>query len=143
MDRHHVQPVSTLRNVATIAFIVLTNSFGNLLLAIGTAELPEFHVSAIPLFLEKAVTNPGLLAGTALLALWMLAQLSMLSWSDLTYVLPVTAAGYILTSVLGISVLGEKVSASHWAGILLISAGVVVVAETAPRTIHDTGGTTE
>lgn len=139
MDRHHVQPVSTTRNVTTIVFIVLTNSFGNLLLAIGAGQLPGFHALSFPEYLQKLFTNAGLLSGTALLALWMIAQLSMLSWSDLTYVVPVTAGGYIVTALLGIFILGETVSLSHWIGIVLICAGVIAVAETAPRTIHETG----
>jgi len=109
MDRHHVQPVSTLRNLATIVFIVLTNSFGNLMLAAGTAQLPGFQLSGLPEYLQMTFANPDVLIGTVLLALWMFAQLSMLSWSDLSYVIPVTASGYVLTALLGTFVLGGVV----------------------------------
>ncbi|HVW08097.1 MAG TPA: hypothetical protein VHC90_05920 [Bryobacteraceae bacterium] len=139
----HVQPVSTLRNVATIVFIVVTNSFGNLLLAMGTKQLPDFQFSGLPHYLQAVITNPDVLAGTTLLALWMFAQLSMLSWSDLTYVLPVTASGYVIAALLGTFVLGETISFTHWIGILLISLGAIVVAETAPRTVHEPDGKLE
>jgi uncharacterized membrane protein len=139
MDKH-IQPVSRLRNWSAIIFIVVANSFGNLLLAMGTKDLPDFRFSGVPLYLVALLSSPEIVGGTALLALWMFAQLSMLSWSDLSYVLPVTASGYIITAVLGISFLGESVSKIHWAGIALISAGVLVVAETPPKTVHERNG---
>jgi drug/metabolite transporter (DMT)-like permease len=74
------------------------------------------------------------LAGIVLLICWLIAQLSLLSWADLTYVLPITALGYVLAALLGAFALGERVSLSRWAGILLITAGVAVVSRTRART---------
>ena len=37
----------------------------------------------------------------SLLILWMLSRMTLLSWADLTYVLPVTALGYVLTVLMG------------------------------------------
>lgn len=138
-----VNPVSVLRNVSTIVFIVLTNSFGNLLLAIGTQKLPDFQNSGFPEYLRSVFTTPEIFGGVALLALWMFAQLSMFSWSDLSYVIPVTGSGYIITAVLGIYFLGESVSITRWIGIILVSLGVFFVVETEPRTVHPSGGKAE
>lgn len=137
---HYVRPVTQFRNWSTIAFIVVANSFGNLFLALGMKQLPAFAAgSALP-YLAAFAGNPWIIAGVAVLAAWMYAQLSMLTWSDLSYVMPVTASGYVLTAFLSIYVLGESVSLRRWAGIALISFGVLLVAETAPKTIHSPGG---
>jgi len=53
---------------------------------------------------------------------------------------PMTASGYILTAVLGQVFLNEAVSVVRWAGIGLISVGVLLVAETGPRTVHEADG---
>jgi drug/metabolite transporter (DMT)-like permease len=75
--------------------------------------------------------------GVSLLILWMLARMTLLSWADLTYVLPVTALGYVLTALMGRVFLGEHVSLGRWAGIALIVAGVVLVGNTPIRTTAD------
>jgi bacterial/archaeal transporter family protein len=137
---HYIFPVSRLRNRTTIAFIVVTNSVGNLLLALGTRNLPAFDPTALLSYFGVALVNGWILAGVAVLALSMYAQLSMLTWSDLSYVVPMTASGYILTAVLGQVFLNEGVSVLRWAGIGVISIGVLLVAETGPRTVHEPDG---
>lgn len=137
---HYIFPVSRLRNRTMIAFIVITNSVGNLLLALGTRRLPSFDPAALLPYLGIALVNGWILGGIAVLALSMYAQLSTFAWSDLSYVVPMTATGYILTAVLGQVFLSEGVSLVRWAGICLISFGVVLVAETGPHTVHEPDG---
>jgi len=142
LSDHYIFPVSRLRNRATITFIVITNSVGNLLLALGTRKLPAFDPAALLPYFGVALLNGWILAGVAVLAVSMYAQLSMLTWSDLSYVVPMTASGYILTAILGQLFLSEGVSFVRWAGIALISFGVLLVAETGPRTVHEPDGRT-
>ena len=54
------------------------------------------------------------------LVLWMIA----LSWSDLTFVMPLTALTYILNAILVGPFLGEEVSGVRWLGTILIAVGV-------------------
>lgn len=137
---HYIFPVSRLRNRTTIAFIVITNSVGNLLLALGTRNLPAFDPAALLSYLGVALVNGWILGGIAVLAVSMYAQLAMFTWSDLSYVVPMTATGYVLTAILGQVFLSEGVSLVRWAGISLISFGVVLVAETGPHTAHEPDG---
>src|SRR6185437_735467 len=137
---HYILPVSRLRNRTTIVFIVITNSVGNLLLALGTRHLPAFDPTALLSYFAVALVNGWILGGVAVLAVSMYAQLAMFTWSDLSYVVPMTASGYILTAVLGQVFLNEAVSVVRWAGIGLISVGVLLVAETGPRTVHEADG---
>lgn len=57
------------------------------------------------------------------LVLWMIS----LSWSDLTFVMPLTALTYVLNAILVGPVLGEQVSAMRWVGTILIAVGVALV----------------
>lgn len=57
------------------------------------------------------------------LVLWMVS----LSWSDLTFVMPLTAITYVLNALLVGPVLGEEVTATRWLGTLLIAGGVLLV----------------
>ena len=117
-----------------IVLIVLSNTIGNLFLGIGMAHMPSFHaVSPLGYFLS-VLGNYWMWSGVALLIVWMVSQLSMLTWADLTYVLPVTARAYVLTAILSKLFLHEHISVSRWIGIMLISVGVLFVSETPERT---------
>lgn len=57
------------------------------------------------------------------LVLWMIA----LSWSDLTFVMPLTALTYVLNALLVGPFLGEEVTSLRWLGTIAIAAGVAIV----------------
>jgi drug/metabolite transporter (DMT)-like permease len=66
----------------------------------------------------------------------MISNLALLSRADLSFVLPVTAAGYVLVAVMGHFWLGEPISPARWAGICAITLGVVLVEKTPSRTTN-------
>lgn len=105
-------------------FIILSNAFGNLFLALGMRASPD---ASAPLEFVRAIFQPQVFLGIILLILWLLSRMAMLSWADLTYVLPVTAVGYVLSAVLGSMFLNEQITAARWAGTILIVAGTVLV----------------
>lgn len=121
------------KNRVFIAVVVVSNAVGNLLLGEGMKQMPSFQNTSVFGYLVSLFGNFWILAGIALLIVWMVSQLTMYTWADLSYVLPVTASGYILTAILSKFFLGEIVSLARWAGIVLISFGVVFVADTPPR----------
>jgi uncharacterized membrane protein len=110
------------------ALVILTNVLGNFLLSRGMRQVGETDSFSVPAYLA-VFANPWVDTGVVLLALWLLAQLSLLSWADLSYVLPVTAIAYVLTALLG-RMGGESVDAVRWIGILLITAGAILVGRT-------------
>ena len=56
-------------------------------------------VSISPLPYIAALFNPWVALGVSLLIVWMLSQMTLLSWADLSYVLPVTSVGYVLANI--------------------------------------------
>ena len=121
------------KNRLFIVIVVVTNTVGNLFLAIGVKQMPPFSMGAFFHYLTRFLSNGWILGGIALMAAWMLSQLAMYSWADLTYVIPVTASAYILTAFLAKFVLGEQITAIHWAGICIVSLGAGFVFETPLR----------
>jgi uncharacterized membrane protein len=117
------------------AAVIILNVVGNVLLRVGMTSVGEI-VSISPLAYLKAFANLWIISGVITLTCWMLAQLSLLSWADLTYVLPVTSVSYVLIGLIGVFVLHERMTAAHWIGIALILAGIIVVGRTKPRTSH-------
>jgi uncharacterized membrane protein len=111
--------------------VVLSNSFGNLLLAVGMRASEDVSHSAFAML--RAIFNPWVAAGVALLILWLLARMTMLGWADLTYVLPVTALGYAISAALGALFLSERITPVRWTGTLLIVTGTILVGVGQPR----------
>jgi drug/metabolite transporter (DMT)-like permease len=110
--------------------VILSNVFGNFFLKKGMpADLPT------PWSYITVLFQPWVVLGVVLLILWMMSRMTLLSWADLSYVLPVTAIGYVLVALVGHALLGEQIPTKRWAGIVLIVAGVALVSlGTAPRT---------
>jgi drug/metabolite transporter (DMT)-like permease len=111
--------------------VVLSNVFGNFFMKLGMPASLDTPASYILVLFRPAVAF-----GVALLVLWMLSRMALLSWADLSYVLPVTAIGYVLVALVGRLLLHEAITGRRWTGILLIVAGVALVSgATAPQTV--------
>ena len=113
--------------------VVFANVIGNFSLSRGMRGT-DAAVFSSPMGYIAVLFNPWVAAGVVLLLLWMLSQMLLLSWADLSFVLPVTAIGYVLTAIAGRVLLGEQISPARWAGVLLIMAGVALVGRTAHNT---------
>jgi drug/metabolite transporter (DMT)-like permease len=112
---------------------VLLRPFGNLSMAWGMKHFAT-PLGANPLLYGQALFHPYVAFGIGLLIVSMLTRMALLSVADLSFVLPLTAMGYIVSTVLGKFVLAEQVSLGHWAGTLLVFAGVALVSSTSLRT---------
>ena len=114
------------------ALVVLSNVLGNFFLTWGMRQIGSV-VSLSPLPYIAALFNPWVALGVSLLIVWLLSQMTLLSWADLSYVLPVTAIGYVLVALVGRFFLHEQITPGRWIGIALITTGVTLVSRTEPR----------
>ena len=120
-----------------LASMVFFSSLGNVLLSKGmkqVGEVVDFSPAALGAVFVKTFMNGSIWLGIASLLVFFVSYLLVLSWADFSYVQPASAIGYALVAVLGYFILGELVSPARWTGVLLISAGVVLVGGTEPRT---------
>lgn len=105
---------------------IVTNVLGDFSLKWGMEHQSRSFSFAPTAFLET-LFSPWVLAGVALLILWLLTRMALLSWADLSYVLPLTSLGYVLTAAMGRVFLHERVSWARWSGTLLIVLGTAIV----------------
>ena len=106
------------------AIVVLSNAFGDFFMKRG---MPDSASLASPLDYIGMLFHPWVTLGVVLLVLWQMSRMALLSWADLSYVLPVTSIGYVLVALIGKVLLNESITGRRWAGILLIMAGVALV----------------
>jgi len=108
------------------AAVIFCNAVGNTLLTWGLRHQAN-TLTVSPLSYIQAIITPAVALGIALLIVWLLTRMALLSWADLTYVLPVTALGYVASALLAHFFLNEHVTSVRWAGTILICAGTALV----------------
>lgn len=115
------------------AIVILTNVLGNFSLSWGMKH-EAAALTLSPLTFIKTIFSPWVLLGVGLLIVWLLTRMTLLSWADLSYVLPVTSLGYVLTTFIGKYFFAEEISWRRWLGTVLIVAGTALVGRTPPNT---------
>ncbi len=130
----HVRWNPTAKTRLFAALTILSNVAGNSFLTYGMQKLGG--VGNTPLALIEALFHPWVALGVALLIVWTLTHMALLSWADLSYVMPVTALSYVVTAFAARIFLGEVVSPARWIGIVLVTAGVTLVGKTDASTIE-------
>jgi drug/metabolite transporter (DMT)-like permease len=115
-----------LKNCLIYLAIACCNGTGDVLLKRGMQQVGEIHIAHWT-HVFTAVANPWVILGILCLAGFFYSYLTALSWADLTFVLPATAFGYVVTAVLSKYFLHESISMLRWTGVLLIAGGVGLV----------------
>jgi drug/metabolite transporter (DMT)-like permease len=120
-----------------MVLIVVFGSAGNVLLSRGMKQLGEVRVRSamelVRLFIG-IFTSSWIWMGIGTLLLFLGCFMLVLSWADYSYASPASAAVYVVVTLVGHLLLGEKVTLPHWIGVLIICVGVGLVGHTAPST---------
>ncbi len=127
------------KTIVLLGTVVVSSAFGNLALGYGMravgdlSSLPPFDLIAAGI---GALASPSVLGGLVLLCVFFAAHTLLLSWADLSFVVLVTAIGYVLVVVLSALLLGETVTLARWAGTVLIACGVGIAGSTPESTVE-------
>jgi drug/metabolite transporter (DMT)-like permease len=115
-------------------FGITMGAFGGILMKTGARQIGHIEIHSLLQLLEflfKLFTNVPSLAGVALYFFSAVTWSYLLTKLDISFVQPIVALTYVATPILAIFVLHENVPAVRWLGILVIIAGVFIVARTA------------
>jgi drug/metabolite transporter (DMT)-like permease len=115
--------------------ITLCSTVGDFFLKKGMNQAGNISMEN-PFLLLHALTNPWIVFGVLILIGFFASYVSALSWADLTYVMPATAFGYVLTAFSSALFLHEHVSISRWTGVFLISLAVGFVTGGPAKTVQ-------
>jgi len=111
-------------------FAVVFGAFGDI--SLRYAMRPTgciVHPSLYSNFL-CVISHPFIWIGIGCLIAFFILYLVSLSWEELSYVLPLTAAVYVLVTILAFFILGENVSIMRWMGSILVASGIALVVRT-------------
>lgn len=90
-------------------------------------EATSFHPLAIARTILRALRQPWMWVGVALMAAAFFALLGALAVLPVSFVVPVTALSYVAGAIGGVTFLKEHVSPQRWLGVLLVALGVTLV----------------
>jgi len=113
----------TFKKYLVLMCLMVCATFGDFFLKLGMNRQPQISIDH-PAALFGVLSDPWIILGVFTLIGFFSCYIASLSWADLTFIMPATSFGYVLTAMLSALVLHEHVSISRWAGIALITAGV-------------------
>jgi len=113
-----------------IAIVVLGGSAGDVFITKGMKQIGEISTVNLRELLGialRAVSNKNFLIGILFMACSFFAFLAVLSWADLSFVLPATSLSFVITTVGAKFILHERISRIRLAGTLLVCVGVALI----------------
>jgi bacterial/archaeal transporter family protein len=126
-----------MKTLIVLFIAICAQTLGDVCLTKGMKSIGEVNTldpAALVRIGVQVFTTPYIWLGVFILAIFFGLYLIALSWADLTFVLPVTAFGYVLNALMSWRLLGEQVSVARWIGTMIICLGVAVVSRTEQRT---------
>jgi drug/metabolite transporter (DMT)-like permease len=114
-----------------LGVLILGSTAGEIAVTYGmkaTGEPARLRPRALLQFLARALCNAWFWAGLPLMAMSFYALLVLLSWEPVSFVIPASALSYVVGALGAKYILNEEVSSIRWAGVLLVCAGVAIVA---------------
>jgi len=103
---------------------------GVVLLSRGLKEIgagEQVNLSEVVRVIRRGATNPSILLGVTLEAIFFGALLYLLAQRDVSLIWPLTSLGFVLTAVAARILLNEGIHWTRWLGVALIVVGAMLV----------------
>jgi transporter family protein len=119
-----------MKTALMITIIVFCTAASDVLIARGARQvkrLSVFKLSEIAVITPRILSNVSLLSGVLMAAASFFAFLIVLSWADLSLVLPATSLSYVIATVGSKIILRERINRLRWTGTFFVCAGVALI----------------
>jgi transporter family protein len=119
-----------VRTAMCLAIVILAGTGGELLAAHAMKQAARVQVtsgSAVAMLLQRGFRLSAMWAGLMLQGLAFFTLLALLSWADVSFVVPATALNYVVGAAGSMIFFSEQVDRTRWAGVLLVCLGVAFI----------------
>jgi drug/metabolite transporter (DMT)-like permease len=119
-----------VREAVLFFFIVVAGTAGELCVSRAmksVGEIHDFRPKSILRFILRSSRLPWMWAGIALMSLGFLSLLAILSFREVSFVVPVSALSYAAGAFGAKAFLGERIVRNRWIGIAVVCLGVTIV----------------
>lgn len=110
--------------------LILTDCVGSICFVQGmrqVGEVKRMHLPELLRLVRRALCNPSLWLGVFNMAISFFMLISLLSWADISFVIPATALTEPLNLLASRYILKEQVSPLRWFSIIFICLGVALI----------------
>ena len=90
-------------------------------------EVRQVTAAEVIRVVKAGATHPSILLGVFFEALFFVSLLVLMAESDISFLWPLTALSFVLTTFAALIFLGEKVSSVRWAGVIFIMIGAALI----------------
>ncbi|MCB4771933.1 EamA family transporter [Ancylobacter sp. Lp-2] len=118
----------TLELVALFALSVTCDILGQIAFKLGADNIPTPEKGRWGAFVRSLVATPWLLAGIGIYVAEFIIWIRILALVPLSIAFPLASLNILGVLAASHLLLGERLGRNHWAGALLIMAGIVLVA---------------
>jgi drug/metabolite transporter (DMT)-like permease len=119
-----------MRTFLFLALVVFSGTGGDIAMTHAmkrNGEVKNFSPRALLGVFRQVSRSGWAWLGFGLMVLAFVALLALLSWAQVSFVVPATAANYIVGGFGAKFLLKERVGRARWAGMLLVAVGVALV----------------
>ena len=119
-----------MREVVLFFLIVVAGTAGELCVSRAMKSIGEVHdfsPKSILSFVLQSLRLPWMRLGIALMSVGFFSLLAILSFQEVSFVVPVSALSYAAGAFGAKSFLGERISRNRWMGIAVVCLGVTIV----------------
>jgi drug/metabolite transporter (DMT)-like permease len=90
-------------------------------------EVHDFRPKSVLRFVLRGLCLPWMWVGVAMMSVGFFSLLAILSFRDVSFVVPVSALSYAAGAFGARAFLGERISRNRWLGIAVVCIGVTIV----------------
>jgi len=116
--------------VLMVLVIVVTNAAGDICITRGmkrVGEIDGFRPGQLLKIVKRVLTCGDFLLGILFLAMSFFSFLAILSWADMSFVVPATSLVYVVALIGARFLLKERVDGLRWAGTIIVCVGVALI----------------
>jgi transporter family protein len=119
-----------MKTAMLLAIIILAGALGDVYIAKGMKQVGEIRtlrLRELAWLGRRMVSNMAFLLGLLAMIAGFLAFLVVLSWADLSFIIPATSLNFVLATLGAKVILKENINRLRWLGTVLVGLGVALV----------------
>ena len=119
-----------MKTALLLAIIILAGALGDVYIAKGMKQVGEvrtLRLRELAWLGRRMVSNMAFLLGLLSMIAGFLAFLVILSWADLSFIIPATSLNFVLATLGAKVILKENINRLRWLGTVLVGLGVTLV----------------
>src|ERR1051326_2355900 len=119
-----------MKTALMLVIITLSGALGDVYIAKGMKKVGEIHtlrLRALFALGRRILSNAAFLLGLFSMIVGFVAFLVVLTWADLSFIIPATSLSFVLTALGAKWILKETINRLRWFGPVCVGLGIALI----------------